>query len=85
MGRYEEAIATFKKALALNPNFLAPHITLAGIYNLVGREEEARAEADIVLRISPDFSVEGMRQRAVDRDQVRLESFLAALRKAGLK
>jgi len=85
MGRYEEAIATFQKALAVNPHFLAPHIALAGVYSLLGREEEAQAEAAIVLKTSPNFSVEGLRQRSVDRDQVRQERFLAALRKAGLK
>ncbi len=85
MERYEEAIATCQKALAVNPHFLAPHFLLAGIYSLLGREEEAQAEAAIVLKTSPNFSVETLRQRSVDRDQVRQERFLDALRKAGLK
>jgi tetratricopeptide (TPR) repeat protein len=52
-GRYEEAIAAQQRALILNPNYLGPHLSLAGIYGELGREREARAEVAEVLRISP--------------------------------
>jgi adenylate cyclase len=85
LGRYEEAIATFKKILNRNPNWLPAHISLAAIYSELGREEEARAEAAEVLRISPNFSLEGRRQRIPRKDQAVVERTLDALRKAGLK
>lgn len=84
-GRYEEAIATLKRAINANPNYLPPHINLTIIYSELGREEEAKAEAMVVLRISPDFSLEGMRQQLSFTDPARLERHIAALKKAGLK
>jgi len=56
-GRYEEAIAILKRAITLNPNFLVAHLSLASVYGELGREEEARAEAAEVLRLSPKFSL----------------------------
>ena len=57
-GRYEEAIAAYKRALTRNPNLLPAHLDLAVIYSELGREEEARAEAAEVLRINPKYSLE---------------------------
>ncbi len=85
MGRYEEAIAAYKKALTRNPNHLPAHQHLAAIYSELGREEEARAEVVEVLKISPNFSLEVLRQRLPFKDPAVLERMLAALRKAGLK
>ena len=84
-GRYEEAIAALQRAISRNPDFLAPHLHLAVIYSELGREEEARAEAAEILRISPNFSLEGMRQRLAFKDPAEGERYLTALRKAELK
>ena len=84
-GRTEEAIAAHRDALIRNPNLLLAHLGLAGIYSELGREEEARAEAAEVLRISPAFSLEGWRQFSPLKDQAILERQIDALRKAGLK
>jgi adenylate cyclase len=84
-GRYEEAVVAFKKILSVNPNLLGPHAELVVIYNELGQEKEARSEAAEILRISPAFSVEGWRQRLPLKDPEKLERYLAALRKAGLK
>ena len=85
LGRYEEAIAALKQALNRNPNWLFIHTNLAVIYSELGREEEARAEGSEVLRLSPSFSLEVMKQRTPFKDPAVSERFLAALRKAGLK
>ena len=84
-GRYEEAIAALKSATIRNPDFLSPHFHLAVIYSELGREEEARAEVAELLRISPNFSLEVLRQILPHKDKAVLERLLAALRKAGLK
>jgi len=81
--RPEEAIAAFKRTLARYPNFLPAHLFLAILYSKLDREGEARAEATEILRINPNFSLEGLRQTSPD--QVGLEGVLDALRKAGLK
>ena len=84
LGRYDEAIATYKKLLQREPEYLPAHVGLAATYVLVGRQEEARAEAAEVMRIDPQFSLERyaktwpLRQALVDQS-------VEALRKAGLK
>src|SRR5262249_50193266 len=84
-GRQEEAITVLKKAISLIPNLLASHEILAVAYSDLGRDEEARAEAAEVLRLSPNFSLEGMRQQLPFKDPAQTERVIVALRKAGLK
>ena len=60
MGQYEEAIAAFKKAIDLWPDFLSSHIGLTASYSLSGRMEDARTEAEEVLRINPRTSLESI-------------------------
>jgi tetratricopeptide (TPR) repeat protein len=84
-GRYEEAIVTLKKFLTHYPNTLHANLFLATAYSEAGREEEARAAAAEVLRISPKFSLEVMRQTWPYKDSTVAERQVAALRKAGLR
>jgi adenylate cyclase len=78
--RYQEAITQFKKALRITPNNITAHIGLACTYSLLGRDEEARAEAEEVLRLNPKFSLESYAKTSLSTDRV-----VDALRKAGLK
>jgi tetratricopeptide (TPR) repeat protein len=48
-GRREEAVSAFKNAIQVAPNNFLAHIGLAATYSAMGREKEARAEADEVL------------------------------------
>jgi adenylate cyclase len=84
-GRYEEAITAFKRALTRNPDFLPAHLALAAMYSGGGREAEARAAVAEVLRLSPDFSVEVLRQMLPATDQAGVERVLDLLRQVGLK
>jgi adenylate cyclase len=84
-GRYAEALTTLKKALTRDPNYMPTYLQLAATYSELDQLEEARAAAAEVLRLSPNFSLESMRQLALQKDQAALERTLAALRKAGLK
>jgi len=60
-GRYEEAIAAYRKAVDINPDYLDAHVGLASTYAILGREEEARTEVAEILRIEPSFSIKNMR------------------------
>ncbi|MBI3304501.1 MAG: tetratricopeptide repeat protein, partial [Deltaproteobacteria bacterium] len=85
LGQSEEAIATLRRIVIRNPDHLTAHVLLATIYSELGREEQARAEAAEILRISPNYSLEVVRQRTPYKDPAFLERQVAALRKAGLR
>jgi adenylate cyclase len=84
-GQYEEAITQSKKAVRVTPDSMMAHLNLAITYSLSGRDEEARAEADEVLRIDPRFSVEPYAKFPPFKNQARTDRIIEALRKAGLK
>ena len=85
VGRYEEAIVEYKKALKLEPNDLFTHLGLAHTYVKLGREKEAQAEAAEVLSIHPKFSLEHYAKTLPLKDQSVVDETIACLRKAGLK
>jgi adenylate cyclase len=83
MERYEDAVAQYRKALHVAPDNVFAHLSLALTYSLLGRDEEARAEADEVLRIDPQFSLE--RVAKTWEFEARADRSIELLRKAGLK
>jgi len=85
LGRYEEAIAAFEKAIQLAPDSAWRHLAIAAAYSLAGRDEEARAAVQEALRLDPRMSLEFIAKTAPYKRQVDLDEFLNALRKAGLK
>ena len=58
---------------------------LAANYGLAGRAEEARGEAEEVIRISPKFSLKNVSKTWRFRNQAAKEGFLEVMRKAGPK
>jgi TolB-like protein/Flp pilus assembly protein TadD len=82
--RYEEAIAACRKALNREPDSVFSHTPLASCYALMGREEEARAEAVEVLRIDPKFSLAYLEKRLPYKNQEDTKLVIDSLRKAGL-
>ena len=85
LGRYEEAIVSHKKAIQIEPANLISRAALIVNYTLLGKEREARTEAEEVLRIDPKFSLERYAHRIPYRNQTDRERIIGALRKAGLK
>ena len=84
-GQYEEALTAYKKALQRNPDALYNHLSLAAIYVLLDRQEEAEAAAKKVLEIDPNFSVALVLKAGPYKNQADLKLFVDALHKAGLK
>ena len=86
-GRPTEAVATYKRVFDRNPSHadkFNTHLILAILYVGLGQEENARAEAEEILKLVPNFSVEVWGQRNPTKDQAQIERDMAALRKAGL-
>jgi TolB-like protein len=83
-GEYEEALTAARKIEI--PAFFGTQLYLAAIYGELGRQREARAALEELLRQSPGFDVEKLirerRKWNVSDDSIR--RWVAALRKAGL-
>jgi len=84
LGRLEEAIAMYKKTIALTPDNIFAHINLAACCAMTGKEDEARAAAKETLRINPKFAVVQFMKIAVVANPESRDRFSQALRKAGL-
>jgi TolB-like protein/Flp pilus assembly protein TadD len=84
-GRFEEAISAYKKSLQRAPNNIIAHVNMAVTYIMMGREEEAHAEAAEVLRLNPNFSADAYARSLTYKDQSEIDKYLSALRKTGLR
>ena len=85
MHRFEEAVAMYKKTLQIRPNNVPARFSLASAYALMGREEEAHAEAAEVMRINPTFSVAYIAKILPYKRQSDRDIIIEGLRKAGFK
>jgi adenylate cyclase len=83
-GQYERAIEASKKVLQREPNSQWAYIHMAVSYIRLGREEEARAAAAEILRITPKFSLERY-AKILPFPQPIADRVVEDLRKAGLK
>ncbi|MDB5542327.1 MAG: Adenylate cyclase [Devosia sp.] len=85
-GRYEEAVDFGKRTVELEPDYINGHLHLAIAYAQLGRIEEARRHAAEVLRIHPDFKIEGSTERAPKRLSrgIYAPILIEGMRKAGL-
>ena len=87
MGEWQEAVTVIDKALKLNPQTLSWSVVLAAAYAHLGREEEARAAAQIYRRGSPSGSVFPPRTVMYFRnfeERGVANSLVEGLKKAGL-
>jgi adenylate cyclase len=80
MERYDEAVAALKTTLIRKPDHLGGHLLLAVIYSGAGREDDANAHVAEALKVNPQLSIEGLKQRL----PALPENAVTALRKAGL-
>jgi adenylate cyclase len=85
-GQFEESIALFRRIVQKEPNQLTSQLGLVLALMAAGKEDEARAEAEKVLRIDPQFSLERY-ARTLDyhKDRSVPDRMIKAWRKAGLK
>jgi tetratricopeptide (TPR) repeat protein len=84
-GRHEDAIEAQKEVLKRSPDNLLAQIRLTASYSALGREEEARHQAEELLRFDPSFSLDKWAEAIFIKDEAELERYISDLRKAGLK
>ena len=84
-GRYEEAIAACQEAIRSQSNNVIAHLVLCFSHIVLGREDDACAEAAEILRMSPKFSLELSAKVRLPIDPLNTARFADSLRKAGLK
>ena len=53
-GKFDEAVAKFKEALAVDPNYALAHSALAIVEQKLGHHEDAVAHAQKVCELAPD-------------------------------
>jgi adenylate cyclase len=82
--RYDEAIALFENVLERNAHFDGAHLTLTFALAESGRIEDAKWQAQEILALQPDFSLEEERARVPYLRESDKERYLSALKKAGL-
>jgi adenylate cyclase len=83
-GQLDESIATWKKALHVNANYLPAYAFLAACYSTLDRKAEAESAAKEVIRINPKFSIESYAKTLPYKNKSDIERYVTALRKAGL-
>jgi adenylate cyclase len=79
VGRYEEAIPAYKKAIRISPNYQVAYVGLVSSYGLLGREEEARSAAQELLRVNPKFAVDVWAKAMPYKNQEKLARFCRCL------
>jgi adenylate cyclase len=83
-GRYEDAVKMCKEVLSRWPTQFYGHVELVMAYMAWGRDDEARAAAQDLLRIDPKFSVQRYGQSLSYKDPALTAQALELMRKAGL-
>ena len=84
-GRYEEAIAAFKRNVERGGPLAAPALMFrTASYSAAGRREEAKESAQALLNFYPAFSLNGYRMLYLFKDREVTNRLINLLRKAGL-
>jgi adenylate cyclase len=82
---YDQAVSAFKKALSLSPKNQPARGVLVATYVEMGRMEEARAEAEELLRIDPKWTSKGFEKTSPLKDPQMTQRRVDAWRKLGLE
>ncbi len=82
-GNFIEAASAASRASAANPRFSVPRYLQAAALHNLGRTDEARAAASVLLELQPDFTVSGLVSGNITSAE-RMTSLAGALRQLGL-
>ena len=82
-GNFVEAASAASRASAANPRFSVPRYLHAAALVRLGRLDEARAMAEVVLTLQPGFTISGLVSGNITTPE-RMEMLVEALHRAGL-
>ncbi len=82
-GHFNEAASAASRAMAANPRFSVPCYLHAAALVCLGRDDEAKASADLVLALQPGFTISGLVSGNITSAE-RLERLAEALRRTEL-
>jgi protein O-GlcNAc transferase len=82
IGKPNEAIASFHKALAINPDFVEARCSLGNVFKELGKLNEAAASYQQALAIAPDYAAAHSNLGNALKGLGRLEEAAACYRKA---
>jgi tetratricopeptide (TPR) repeat protein len=82
LGRHDEAVRCYRRALEINRDFAEAHGNLGFVLRNIGQPENALASLRRALEIKPDFAIAYNSMGIVLRDLGRLEDAVASYRKA---
>jgi adenylate cyclase len=83
--QYEQAVSVLKRALALSPRNQPARRNLIATYVEMGQLEQARVEAEEMLKMEPRYTSKGIDKILPFKDHEVLQRWVEALRKAGLE
>jgi len=83
-GKYEQAVALALESITLNSYHTPSYRILAIAQVLAGREQEASATVQTLLRLEPGFNLRHYIERYPGRDGPMAKTYVAALRAAGI-
>ncbi len=84
LGRYDDAAKAYAKVVERNPAFLSAHRGLAASYAYLGKMDEAEWQANEVLALQPDFSLEKELLSNPFKRPEDTKRYIEGLRRAGL-
>ena len=89
IGRYEQAVSWFRRAIDANRNYPLPHFELAAALAQLGRIDEARSAVKTGLALNPEFTIARIRAAwaMISEDPTYVadhERIFEAMRKAGV-
>jgi adenylate cyclase len=84
LGDYEQAIEISKIGLHQDPSRFGAMLTLAGSYAYLGREADAKAAIDQLLRLIPRYSLRALRKNPMFTRPEHIEKLIDGMRLAGL-
>ena len=85
VGRYAEALPPLRECVSRAPDFRSGHLWLAAACAQLGLLDEARVQVAEVLRIQPNYTIEGTQTHLnAFKNAHDAEHYLDGLRKAGL-